>query len=171
MILYKTLPPLIIDIDSPERMTVSKEAKNFKYSDIVSSKKPIQLRIEIKFNDSIINSNNINKEIVRTVYDSLKLSFVEQGKFRLYGVENNILNESIDGEVFFTNENGVIEGEMNGKEIKRTLHDTIQGGVLSRKDIYIDAIFNQEGKKLLIGNYSGTVSLDIEFMGKETTSR
>lgn len=173
ILIYKTLPPLTVEVEQPEKMVVSKEQKNFKYSEVSPSRKPLQVKIEIKFNDSIIEANNINKEIIRTIYDSAKLSFLNEGKFSLIkhtqenGMKKNkellpVEETIIDAEAFFTNDKALFEG----KEIERVLKDSIQGGTLTRQDIYIDAEFNKNNKILLAGEYSGSITLVVEFIGK-----
>lgn len=181
MIVYKTLPPLIVEVDEPELMTVPKGTKSFKYSEVVRSKKPLNVKIEIYFNNSVVEDNGINKEIIRTIYDTAKLSFVEQGEFKLIkedsGVgprESNVDDtdvESIDGEVFFTNSIGVVKAQGNGKELISQIGDTISSGTLHKSDIYIDAQFNKKEKELLSGQYSGKTTLVVEFIGKEVGSR
>lgn len=171
MILYKTLPPLIVEVDEPEIMRIKKGSETFKYSNVTKTKKPLNVNIEIRFNNSIIEENAINKDIVQTIYDSVRLSFQDDGKFNLYKSTEGILPknivESIDGEVFFTDISGT---KLQGNEAKilvKPLGNTIQGGVLSQNNIYIDSEFNKDKKQILPGNYSGEIKLEVEFIGKD----
>lgn len=171
IILYKTLPPLIVEVEKPEVLKIPKTNKSFKYSETVSKNTPLNVNIEVIFDNKIINKNGINKEIVRTIYNEVELSFDGDGKFKLDRVDNSSKEKikektlsSIDGEVFFTNRNGVTDGD--GKKVKKILGDTIKDGKLKQDDIYIDAIFNSELKSLNSGRYIGKATLIVEFIGK-----
>lgn len=171
MILYKTLPPLVVEVDEPEIMRVKKGSESFKYSNVTKTQKPLNVNIEIKFNNSIIEENAINKDIVQTIYDSVRLSFQNDGIFNLYKNTDGILPkntiESIDGEVFFTDISGTRLPGNEAKILLKPLGNTIQGGVLSQNNIYIDSEFNKNKKEILPGNYNGEVKLEVEFIGKD----
>ena len=165
-LLYKTLPPLIVDIEKTEILKVAKTNQSFKYSEVSDKRAPLNVNIEVSFNNEIINNNGVNKEIVRTIYNEVELSFEENGIFFL--IENNTPIDqeikTIEAEVFFTSRNGEVEG--NGKKIRKILGDTIKDGKLQQNDIYIDAVFNSSKQLLFSGEYKGTVVLVIEFIGK-----
>lgn len=168
-IVYKTLPPLIIDVDEPEMMVVPRGNQMFRYSEVSRSKQPLNVSIKVFFNKSIVEDNGINKNIVRTLYDTVRLSFSNAGKFELIKKSGSVQPKSnditVDGEVFFTNRNGAIEGN-NGKLLEKKIGDSIQNGILSEQEIYIDARFNNQKKEMLSGQYEGKVTLEIEFIGK-----
>lgn len=172
MIVYKTLPPLSVEVDQPEVMIVPASNAPFRYSEVNKNRNLLEVRIEIRFNKEIIETNNaVNKKIVRSVYDRAKLNFKDDGIFYLEKINSKKIkkdvldevNNKIDGEVFFTTAGGVDLG----KEITEKIGDTIQNGTLSKRYIYIDAKFNKEGKQLMLGEYKGTATLVVEFLGKE----
>jgi|GEM_PF-6373799 len=167
MLIYKTLPPLIIEVDSPETMRVSKNIGEFTYSKVTNLKRPLNVSIKVSFNNDIIENNNaVNKEIVRTIYDTTKLSFKDNGRFYLRKTNGKLrrldVENQIDAYAFFSTSNGEKEGDI----INRGLGDTISNGTLSQNNIYINAIFNQEKKELIPGEYSGIVTLMVEFLGR-----
>lgn len=179
MIVYKRLPPLIVEVEEPEIMNIPSGNNSFIYSQVSRARKPLNVKIEIYFNNSVTQENGINKEVIRTLYDTAKLSFKNEGNFIL-NIENsgispkNVVgdnNFSIDGEVFFTNLNGLPNIDGNGKELTLKIGDSILGGTLYRSDIYLDAEFNKQKKFLLSGQYSGGAVLMVEFLGKEVGNK
>lgn len=172
MILYKSLPPTSIMIETPEVMTVSKNQGTFWYSEVSPTRAPIKVDIKIKFNDGIVNNadNGLNKEIIYQIYDQVELTFLDNGVFSLTPTDSNVVNEqtTIDAEAYFVKSGGVILDGENGKKVQRKFINTIQNGLLTidNSPIYIDAQFNKKNKELMSGSYSGTVKLEIEFKGK-----
>lgn len=173
MLIYKTLPPLLVEVEEPETMSIASGNQSFKYSEVSRSKKPLNVKIEVYFNNTIVQDNSINKSIISTIYDSVRLSFINNGSFFLYkesdGIEPRDIKKTldlIDGEVFFTDANGIEEATNKAKIVYRKLGETIQDGVLRRDDIYIDAIFNRKQEELIVGKYRGGTTLMVEFLGK-----
>lgn len=170
-ILYKTLPPLVVEVDEPEIMRIKRGTSKFKYSNSTKSQKPLNVNIEIQFNDGIIDQNGINKDIVQAIYDTVNLKLLGNGKIELRAMNETIWPRIdgtgvINGIVYFSNISG--DKENNGESITRKLGESIKGGLLTSNDIYIDAEFNQEEKEILAGTYLGKITLEVEFIGKET---
>ncbi len=173
MLIYKTLPPLSVKVEEPEIMSVVSGNQSFKYSEVSKSGKPLNVKIEVYFNDNIVEDNSINKTIISTIYDSIRLSFVNNGNFFLYEEIGKVENKAgkttikaIDGEVYFTDSSGIEEATNKAKVIQRKLGETIQNATLKREDIYIDAIFNRRGEELIAGEYRGYTTLIVEFLGR-----
>lgn len=165
MIIYKTLPPLVVDVDTPKLMRVKKGNDIFKYSEASGENKPLNVRVKVQFNTEVVEDNGINKEIIKNIYNNITLSFKNYGRFQLKPLDkNNDLN--IEAQAYFTDFNGVKINDKAHPIINKNLGDTISNGLLSQNDIYIDAEFNKERKNLLAGEYKGTVILEVEFNGK-----
>lgn len=168
-ILYKTLPPLVVEVDEPELMRIKRGKDSFKYSDVSRSKKPLNVNIEIQFNNGIIDNNGSNKDIISTIYDTVKLELLNNGEITLLqdnlsGVPRNNDSLGIKGEVYFTNISGI---ELENKYILiKKLGESIKNGLLTTNDIYIDAEFNKEKNEILSGQYSGKIIMSVEFIGK-----
>lgn len=170
MIVYKSIPPLVLKIDEPETILIPSGNGTFKYSEISKSKKPLNVRLEVKFNSHIVENNSVNKSIISTIYDTARYSFINNGSFFLEktSIKNGeiLIEEGIDGEVFFTDINGNEEAANKAKIINRKLSESVKDGILNREDVYIDAIFNRRNKQLTTGRYEGKTTLVVEFLGR-----
>lgn len=177
MIVYKSLAPLSLKIEEPKKMVIPKSIKTFKYTQITRSQ-PLKVVAETKY-DTTIN-NQVGKEIIKAIYNSVKFSFESKdgfggNTFRLDYIpqnvknqvreENNEINKYIEGKAFFTN----ISGNDPKDEVEIVFEDNIASGVLSART-YIDAEFKvPEETKLLGGElYSGTIRIKAEFSGKNS---
>lgn len=167
-IVYKTLPPLKVEVDSPEPMRIASGNQSFTYTSSNSSGKPLSVKIEIKFNNGIIDNDTINKTIVTTIYNKVKLSFENNGDFSL--IKDGKPEDKIAGKIYFSTAEGVKIGE----ELMKPFNQTIQNGTLKVDTVYINANFNEDNKmitpkldKLTEGSpdYSGTARLNVEFLG------
>lgn len=179
MIVYKTIPPLMVDVEDPDLMVVSKSRGSFTYSEVAKSKQPLKGRIEINYDKDVASqgNNGLNKNIIRTIYNSVNISFLDNGVFALRkdttGIEPKKgerrldLENQIDGEVFFTSSKGLTRNSDKRQKLK--LEDTVQNGVLRTADVYIDARFNKGGKELMAGKYRGVTTLVVEFVGQNLT--
>lgn len=175
MILYKTLPPAAINISEVEEMVVNKNIGTFRYTDTNKSKEPLEVDINITFDPNVVTNgeNDLNKQIINTIYNQVELRMVNDGKFFLNKFESgknqnkkqNIEQKEgiIDGHAFFVNKSKVYIGT----KIIRKINNTIKNGNLTidGEPIFIDAEFNRDRKQLLSGNYKGTVTLEVEFKG------
>lgn len=165
MIVYKTLPPLVVNVDQPKVMRVKKGRDPFKYSESSGENKPLNVMIKVEFNKEVVGENGINKEIIRSIYNNVTLSFKNNGIFSLIKTTEKS-DLQIDAQAYFTDQNGIRINDKAHPIINRNLSDTIQNGILLQNDIYIDAEFNKMQQELLEGRYEGTVILEVEFNGK-----
>lgn len=165
MIVYKTYPPLVVNVEKSKIMRVKKGNEKFTYSKVIEGGKPLNVDISINFNQGIIDENGVNKEIIRSIYNNVTLSLKNNGKFYLETLVNDE-SYTIDAQAYFTDKNGTRINDKSHPIINKELLDSIQNGALRQSDIYIDAEFNSERKELKIGKYSGSVILEVEFNGK-----
>lgn len=169
MIVYKSVPPIKIEVEEPEIMVVPRGTQLFKYTEASRKKEPLAVKIEIQFDSSIVQDNGVNKQIITQMYNSAKLWFDNNGYFEMIdsnGVipkaNNQENSRSIKAEAFFVDKNKANEK----KETIINFKETIQNGLLVSDKAYIDAKFNTEGKEMLSGNYRGVAKLNIEILGK-----
>ncbi|WP_130891793.1 hypothetical protein [Fusobacterium ulcerans] len=167
-IVYKTLPPLKVEVDSPEPMRIASGNQAFTYTNSNSSGKPLSVKIEIKFNNGIIDNDAINKTIVTTIYNKVKLSFENNGEFSL--IKDGKPEDKIAGKIYFSTAEGVKISE----ELMKPFNQTIQSGTLKVDTVYINANFNEDNKMITpkldkltedSPDYSGTARLNVEFLG------
>ncbi len=169
MIVYKSIPPIKIEVDEPETMVVPRGKQTFRYTEVSKIKEPLKVKIEVQFDSSIVSDNGLNKDIVNQMYNSAKLWFDNDGMFEMIASDklifkaNNLVNsENIKAEVFFVDKNGVNEMKQKVTRFK----ETIQNGLLISEEEYIDAKFNLDSKVMSSGSYRGVTKLNIEILGK-----
>ncbi len=148
VVIYKVLNPLSVVVDKPEKMIVKSSKESFKYSDVVQSRSPLNVKIEAPY--------NVRDEILDKIYGTATLTLENQGNFELKKIDDN--SEIIKGRGFFPS-----EGEKKYQMIL-PLND---GSAVNKyqASTTIDAVFNEEKTEMLMGNYKGVLILDVTYGG------
>ena len=180
MIVYKSLAPLSLAVESPKTMRIPKSTKSFKYSSVTGGK-PLKITAGTKYNDSI--QNEVDKNIIRTIYNSVKFSFESNYRSKLNnfkldyfpekgedhaadtsGNNNDNLKKYIDGRAYFTNQTPSVD---LGETYEVELSDNIGGKGTLTAEAYMDAEFTVPDTTELLGGetYKGVIRLKAEFLG------
>lgn len=148
VVIYKVLSPLSVVVDKPEKMVVKKGKDTFKYSSVIRSQAPLNVRIEAPY--------NFRDEILDRIYGTATLTLKNQGKFDLKKIDD--YSKTIDGRGFFPT-----EGEQSYKMVL-PLND-VSAANKYQASTKIDAIFNENKVEMLMGNYKGVLILDVTYGG------
>ena len=148
VVIYKVLNPLSVVVSKPEKMTVRRSKDTFKYSDVIQSRAPLDVKIEAPY--------NVRDEILDKIYGTATLILRNQGQFELRKVDDN--SSVIKGRGFFPT-----KGEKS-YEMVLPLNDASATNKYQASTM-IDAIFNEDKKDMLIGNYKGVLILDVTYGG------
>ncbi len=145
VVIYKVLDPLSVIVDKPEKMTVSVGDQTFKYSEVSTSKSPLNIKIETPYND--------RDEILDKIYGTAALKLANNGDFNLVNSTTN--TEIIKGRGFFKDgSSSLILPLYNASTPNKYQASTT-----------VDAIFNEERKQMLMGNYKGVLILNVTYGG------
>lgn len=148
VVIYKVLNPLSVIVDKPEKMIMKSSKESFKYSDVVQSRAPLNVKIEAPY--------NIRDEILDKIYGTATLTLRDQGNFELKKVDDN--SKVIRGRGFFPS-----EGEKSHQMIL-PLYDASAANKYQASTT-IDAVFNEDKTEMLMGNYKGVLILDVTYGG------
>lgn len=143
VVIYKILNPLTVTVDKPEKMVVKAGNQIFRYSETVSSKVPLNIRIEAPY--------NVRDGILDQIYGTATLELENNGKFDLTdGSTNNV----IKGRGFFLdNVSHLLNLKLESTESLRKYHGLVT----------VDAVFNEDGSEMLMGNYKGVLRLNVTY--------
>lgn len=142
VVIYKVLDPLSVIVDKPEKMVVKAGNQTFRYSEVVSSRSPLNIKIETPYNE--------RDEILDQIYGTATLELENNGNFNL---TDSLTNNTIKGRGFFSN---------------NTSHLTLPLYNASTPNKYqasttVDAVFNEDKKEMLMGNYKGVLRLNVTY--------
>lgn len=155
-IIYKIVDPIIVNVDIPERITVSSGQKNFTYSHMVKDKRMITVKVNAPYNPSMIDN------VLRAIYERVYFSLQNNGEFDL---KNSTEQAIIKGKGYFVDSN---EGIL--ATAKRTSYDKEFANNVSGTNFYtttqIDADFTMGQENMPMGVYTGTLKLDVWFGGR-----
>ena len=148
VVIYKVLDPLSVTVDIPEKMTVKAGKESFKYSDVISTKAPLNVKIEAPY--------NLRDEILDKIYGTATLVLKNQGEFTLTDLKNS--TNTIKGRGFFPT-----EGD-KAYQLILPLNDASAANKYQASTT-INAMFNEELKEMVMGTYKGVLVLDVTYGG------
>lgn len=146
VILYKVLDPLTVEVDTPEKMTVKSGREKFKYSEVTSSKKPLNVKVEAPYKERDL--------ILDTIYGTATLELLNNGRFELKSIEDQ--NKVVKGRGFFS-EVGENTSKMKLELFNSNVANKYQASTK------IDAIFNEDQDEMLMGTYKGVMILNVTY--------
>ena len=145
VVIYKVLDPLTVVVDTPEKMIVKHGKQSFLYSEVVTSQKPLEVRVQAPYNE--------RDEILDRIYGTATLELRNNGRFTL--TETSNATEKIEGKGFFPS-----AGEGSSKVVLPLYSGSTPANRYDAR-INLDARFNEENKEMLIGVYKGVLFLDV----------
>lgn len=146
-VVYKALDPLSISIEQPEKITVKSGTESFRYSEMNQSKSKIKVGVKAPYMRGA-------DDILDTVYGTVTFNLVNGGNFSLNSPEG----KSFQGRGFIVD--GPSELDRKVLPLTRTSSSMEYTG-----NIEIDAIFNESNQNVTLGNYSGTLKLEVRYGG------
>ena len=144
VVIYKVLNPLSVTVDPVEKMTVKSGTQVFRYSEVISSKRKIGIKVEAPYHE--------RDDILDRVYGTATLTMQNDGKFDLRSTDGKI----VKGRGFFS-----LISDSATKQILPLYTSTSSGKYEARTEV--DAIFNEEQKEMKLGEYSGVLSIDVTY--------
>lgn len=146
VVLYKVLDPLTVEVDIPEKMTVKSGHEKFKYSEVISSRKPLNVKVEAPYKDRDL--------ILDTIYGTATLELQNNGRFDLKNTKDP--NIVIEGRGFFPEV---------GENVSKMKLELFNSNVANKYQAFtkIDAVFNESQNEMLMGTYKGVMILSVTY--------
>lgn len=144
VVIYKVLDPLSVIVDSPEKMVVRAGNQTFKYSEVTSSRAPLNIKIETPYKQ--------RDEILDQIYGTATLELENKGEFVL--VDEKASNNTIRGRGFFVSNSA---SQLTLPLYNASTPDKYQASTV------VDAIFNEDKNEMLMGNYRGVLILNVTY--------
>lgn len=148
VVIYKVLNPLSVVVDKPEKMIVKSSKETFKYSSVIQSRAPLNVKIEAPY--------KVRDEILDKIYGTATLVLRNHGNFELKKIDD--ASNIVKGRGFFPSKGEQIY------EMVLPLNDASAANKYQASTT-IDAVFNEDKKEMAMGSYKGVLILDVTYGG------
>lgn len=152
-VVFKVLDPLIVNVEKPSKLYISKLDKKFSYSEKSDTKKSLLVSVETPYE----NVDNILRRIYENVYFKLenngvfKLSHESQKQFYIQGNGYFIDDQYISKDLKATEYSKPFSNTLNGNKFYTTTN--------------IDVDFSILDENIPLGIYNGSLILNVWFGG------
>lgn len=152
-IIYKIIDPLIVDVEQPQKLVIGSNKKNFTYSEVSKTRKPLLVTVKSSYNEI--------DELLRKIYETVYFELPNMGEFKLKNEKNNA--EIIGKGYFIDNEVGANRSNQR-TEISKPFSNRVNGATFSTTT-NIDANFTLPEGEVPMGVYKGSLHLNVWFGG------
>ena len=81
-IIYKIIDPLIVDVEQPQKLVIGSNKKNFTYSEVSKTRKPLLVTVKSSYNEI--------DELLRKIYETVYFELPNMGEFKLKNEKNKL---------------------------------------------------------------------------------